>query len=396
MSAASEIRELFRALEPERAYCRTHEQRMLNQQVALAEVPAPTGGEATRARLVAERLREIGQSAEIDAAGNVIARLAGRVDDAPVIVCAHLDTVFSSDTTHAVRKRGGVLLGPGISDNARGLAAMLGIAEMLATRTHRSRRPVFLCATTGEEGDGDLRGARFLFDHAARAAHAAIALDGAGDDRIVSHALGCARLRISIQGPGGHSWAAFGAPNPIHAIGALIARISALPLPTSPRATLSVGRVGGGTAINAIPRDGWIDIDIRSTSGEVLRRLVADVEHHAHEAVLVENLARLAGTEPLQLTISPTGERPAGAMPENAPLVRIASEVTRAIGRHPQLAVASTDANVPMSLGIPAIAIGAGGKAGQTHTPDEWFDPSDGHLGIARALTIIAAAAELA
>lgn len=396
MSASTPTRELFRALEPERAFCRANEARVVDEQVVLAEVPAPTGAEESRARIVAQRLRGLGLPVDIDAVGNVIARIAGRIDDAPVVVCAHLDTVFSAATAHAVRRKDGLLLGPGISDNARGLAATLAIADLLAGRNEKPRRPVFLCATTGEEGDGNLRGARYVFDHAALGACAAIALDGAGDDRVVSHALGCVRLRISIEGPGGHSWAAFGAPNPIHAVGALVARISALPLPASPRATLSVGRVGGGSAVNAIPRESWIDVDMRSISDDTLRRLVAAVEHHARDAVLVENLARQRGTEALRLTIEHTGDRPAGTIPEHAPLVHIACEATRAIGRHPLLAAASTDANVPMSRGIPAIAIGAGGRAGQTHTPDEWFDPSESHLGLARALTIIAAAAELA
>lgn len=388
-------RDVFRALEPERALLRARDGQTLEEQVGLAQIPSPTGGEAERAGLVAERLRAPRRRVTIDSAGNVVAWIPGSRDEAPVVVCAHLDTVFAGDIPLTVRRDGSILRGPGISDNARGLAAMLALSDLLGTDRRRTIRPIILAATTGEEGDGDLRGARHLFDHDAHGAYAAIALDGAGDDRIVSHALGCVRLRVAMRGPGGHSWAAFGSPNPVHAIGALIARLTALPLPTSPRTTLTVGRVAGGTAINAIPRDAWIDVDIRSTSADVLQRLAGDVDHCARQALHVENIARASGSTELQLTLTNIGERPGGAVNEDTPLVRSACEATRAVHRVPQLAVASTDANVPISLGIPAIAIGAGGNAGQTHTPDEWFDATDAYVGIARALTIVVTAAGL-
>ncbi|MEP7346745.1 MAG: M20/M25/M40 family metallo-hydrolase [Gemmatimonadaceae bacterium] len=389
-------REVFRALEAERAQLRAREPLVLEEQVRLAQIPSPTGREAERAGLLAERLRAPGRRVTIDDAGNVVAWIPGTRDEAPIVVCSHMDTVFSGDTPLTVHRAGSILRGPGISDNARGLAAMLALSDAFRAEQRRIVRPIVLAATTGEEGDGNLRGARHLFDNDARGAHAAIALDGAGDDRVVSHALGCARLRIAMHGPGGHSWAAFGAPNPVHAIGALIARLTTLPLPTTPRATLTVGRIAGGTAINAIPREAWMDVDIRSTSADVLQRLVQEVERSARQALLVENIARTSGSAELQLTLTSIGERPAGAVDEADPLVRAACDATRAVNRTPQLAVASTDANVPISLGIPAIAIGAGGHAGQTHTPDEWFDMTDAYLGVARALTIIVTVAGLA
>lgn len=392
---ATSTRDVFLALEPERTLLRAWDALVLEEQVRLAQIPSPTGGEAARARLLAERMRAPGRKVGIDDAGNVVVRILGTRDEAPVVICAHMDTVFAGDTPLTVRRSGSVLRGPGISDNARGLAAMLALSDALRSDQRRTVRPLVLAATTGEEGDGDLRGARYLFDHDAHGAHAAIALDGAGDDRVVSHALGCTRLRVTMRGPGGHSWAAFGSPNPVHAIGALIARLIALPLPTSPRTTLTVGRVAGGTAINAIPREAWIDVDIRSTSADVLQRLAQDVERSAKQALHVENSARLTGTTELQLTLTSIGERPAGAVDQGAPLVRTACDATRAVSRVPQLAVASTDANVPISLGIPAIAIGAGGHAGQTHTPDEWFDATDAHIGVARALTIVVTTAGL-
>lgn len=388
--------DVYRALEPERDQLRAHEDLTLAEQVRLAEVPAPTGAEERRAALLADRLAAPGRTVHTDDAGNVVAWIPGVRDDAPVVVCAHMDTVFASDTPLAVRRTGSVLHGPGISDNARGLAAMLALSDALRTLRRRTQRPVIFAGTTGEEGDGDLRGARHLFDHDARGAFGAIALDGAGDDRIVTQALGCTRLRIALRGPGGHSWAAFGSPNPVHAIGALIARLASLPLPSSPRTTLTVARVAGGTAINAIPQDACIDVDIRSTSMDALRRLVTDVERHAQQSLVTENSARASGSHELQLTVTRIGDRPAGTVSDASALVQSALEATRAIQRTPQLAVASTDANVPVSLGIPAIAIGAGGHAGRTHTPDEWFDATDAHLGVARALTIVVTTAGLA
>lgn len=388
--------DVYRALEPERDQLRAHEDLTLAEQVRLAEVPAPTGAEERRAALLADRLAAPGRTVHTDDAGNVVAWIPGVRDDAPVVVCAHMDTVFASDTPLAVRRTGSVLHGPGISDNARGLAAMLALSDALRTLRRRTQRPVIFAGTTGEEGDGDLRGARHLFDHDARGAFGAIALDGAGDDRIVTQALGCTRLRIALRGPGGHSWAAFGSPNPVHAIGALIARLASLPLPSSPRTTLTVARVAGGTAINAIPQDACIDVDIRSTSMDALRRLVTDVERHTQQSLATENSARASGSDELQLTVTRIGDRPAGTVSDASALVQSALEATRAIQRTPQLAVASTDANVPVSLGIPAIAIGAGGHAGRTHTPDEWFDATDAHLGVARALTIVVTTAGLA
>lgn len=394
MPESSRTREVFRQLATARDRLRADDERLVAEQVRLAEVPAPTGEEGPRGAFVAARLGSMLRRVECDVAGNVLAWIPGRRDVAPIVVCAHLDTVFASDTPLSVRRVGARLRGPGISDNARGLAAMLAIAGALGG-AGRTERPILLAATTGEEGDGDLRGARHLFDAAARGAHAAIALDGAGDDRIVTHALGCVRLRVVVRGPGGHSWAAFGAPNPVHVVGALVARIAALQLPQAPRSTLTVSRIGGGSAVNAIPRDAWIDVDMRSTSEVELRRLATAVERHAEDAVLVENLARANGSDELQLSIERIGDRPAGVVSEQHELVRTARDATAAIGRRPQLAVASTDANIPISLGIPAIAIGAGGTAGLTHTPDEWFDPADGHLGVARALTIVVAAADI-
>ncbi|NUP55890.1 MAG: M20/M25/M40 family metallo-hydrolase [Gemmatimonadaceae bacterium] len=388
---------LFDLLAPARARLAQGDERLLRTQIAISEIPAPTGGEKARGASVAARFRALGlDNVYTDDVGNIVAQRSGTTDDAPVLVCAHLDTVFPEGTAVGVARDGRQLAGPGIVDNSRGLAAMLALAEAVDGTTLRTRRPIIFAATVGEEGAGDLRGAKHLFAQLDGMPAACIALDGAGDDRIVHRALGARRLRVTFQGVGGHSWAAFGVPNPVHAAGAAAAKLAALPLPRTPRTTLSVCRIGGGISVNAIPEDAWIEIDLRSSSSEVLERTSAEIELVLRAAVREENLRRAPGTTPLGFLVETIGDRPCGELPKEHPLVRAAAEATYAIGRNPELVTASTDANIPISLGVPAIAIGAGGRGGGVHTPAEWYDNTDGALGVARALTVLVAAAGLA
>jgi acetylornithine deacetylase/succinyl-diaminopimelate desuccinylase-like protein len=365
-------------------------------QIALSEIPAPTGAEAARGAWVEGRFRALGLlDVHIDEVGNVVGLRGGTADMAPVLVCAHLDTVFPEGTAVEVARDGRQLAGPGIVDNSRGLAAMLALAEAVDGARLRTRRPILFAATVGEEGSGDLRGIKHLFAHLDAPPAACIALDGAGDDRIVHRALGARRFRVVFRGAGGHSWAAFGVPNPVHAAGAAAAKLATLPLPRTPRTTLSVCRIGGGISVNAIPDDAWIEIDLRSSSCDILERTSAEIELVMRAATREENLRRSPGTSPLTFEIATIGDRPCGELPKEHPLVRAAVEATYAIGRTPELVTASTDANVPISLGLPAIAIGAGGRGGGVHTPGEWYDNTDGTLGVARALTVLVAAAGL-
>ena len=363
-------------------------------QVTLSEIAAPTGHEGARARWVARRFAELGLAAvRTDDVGNVVGRRPGTHGGAPVVICAHLDTVFPAETALRVRRVRRRLVGPGIGDNGRGLAAMLALAEEIDGRRVRTRRPIDFVATVGEEGLGDLRGAKHFFAAAERAPAAAIALDGAGDERVVHRALGSRRFRVTFHGAGGHSWAAFGVPNAVHAVGIATARLAALPLPGEPRTTLSVGRVGGGISVNAIPEEGWLEVDLRSTAPSVIERYDRELRLVARAAAAEESARR--GGPPLSCRVEVIGDRPCGEVPAGEPLVRTALEATRLIGRDPELATASTDANVPIGRGIPAIAIGAGGRGGDAHTPAEWYENTEGTLGIARALTIVASAAEL-
>ena len=382
------------ALAPSRARLRARDPEIVRTQVAVSEIAAPTGEESHRGDWIAERFRRLGlRDVHRDAAGNVVGWRGAERDDAPVVVCAHLDTVFPRDTALRVRIDGPRLVGPGIGDNGRGLAAMLALAEEIDGRNVRTQRPIQFVATTGEEGAGDLRGVKHLFT-SGRAA-AVIALDGAGDERIVHRALGSRRYRIAFAGSGGHSWAAYGVPNAVHAAGIVTMRIAALQLPRCPRTTLSVCRIGGGLSVNSIPPDAWLEVDLRSTSPSVIARLDREIRALAWSAAEEESARRTPGTAPLSVRVDVIGDRPCGETPAEHPLVELAMDATRRIGRDGELTTASTDANVPISRGIPAIAIGAGGRGGEAHTSSEWFDNRDGPLGIARALTIVVGAAEL-
>ena len=397
LSPHSDVTELFERLAPVRARLAQADERVLRTQIALSEIPAPTGDERARGASVAARFRALGlRDVATDDVGNVTGFRRGATTEAPVLVCAHLDTVFPEGTAVGVARDGRQLAGPGIVDNSRGLAAMLALAEAVDGTTLRTRRPIIFAATVGEEGAGDLRGAKHLFARLGTTPSACIALDGAGDDRIVHRALGARRFRVTFHGAGGHSWAAFGVPNPVHVAGTATARLAALPLPRTPRTTLSVCRIGGGISVNAIPEEAWIEIDLRSSSSEVLERCACDIQQAMRAAVREENLRRAPGTSPLAFEVTTIGDRPCGELAKEHPLVRAAAGATYAIGRTPELVTASTDANVPISLGIPAIAIGAGGRGGGVHTPGEWYDNTDGSLGVARALTVLVAAAELA
>lgn len=369
----------------------------IRTQIAVSQIAAPTGDERERGEWVKARFRALGiTDANIDRAGNVVGTRPGIENARPVLVCAHLDTVFARGVALTFRRDGDRVSGPGIGDNGRGLAAMLAIAEEIDGRAVRTRRPIVFAATTGEEGAGDLRGAKHLFAHLGDEPAAAIALDGAGDERIVHKALGSRRYHIAYRGAGGHSWAAFGVPNAVHAAASAAAMLASLPLPKTPRTTLSVSRIGGGTSINSIPEEGWLEVDLRSTSAAVLDRFDREIRIIARAAAQQENARRASSTPPLAHDVIVIGDRPSGELSADHPLVVSAIEATHLIDREPELAAASTDANVPIALGYPAIAIGAGGRGGDAHTPGEWYDNTDGPLGIARALTILATAAELA
>ncbi|HXF94750.1 MAG TPA: M20/M25/M40 family metallo-hydrolase [Gemmatimonadales bacterium] len=374
------------------------DQRTLATQVELSAIPAPTGAEGARAARIGELFREAElHDVAVDEVGNVRAWLPGgshRSDGSePVVLSAHLDTVFGPEVDVRVNRRGRRLLGPGIGDNARGLAALVGVARALVEARVAVGRPVLFAATVGEEGAGDLRGMRYLLNGRLAGArpHAVIALDGAGMERIVHRALGSRRYRASFRGPGGHSWAAFGVANPANAVGRAAALLADLPAAAAPRTTCAVVGLGGGTGLNSIPQEAWLDLDLRSEDQEALARLDETVRLGLSRALDDENRRRTPGTPPLGLDLRSVGDRPSGVTPRTHPLVQAALAATRALGKDGELACASTDANVPIALGIPAVALGAGGRSGDAHLPTEWYENVEGPLGLIRAMLVVLA-----
>ena len=380
----------------------------LARQTALSAIPAPTGAEGRRAARVAELFRAIGLAdVTVDHIGNVqgwFGKNGGGDETAPVVLAAHLDTVFGAEVDVAVERRGHRLEGPGSSDNARGLAALVAVADATVAARVPTARPILFAATVGEEGSGDLRGVKYLLNgktvgarHAFPQPVAFIALDGAGLERVIHRALGSKRYHVTFRGPGGHSWAAFGIANPANAVGRAAALLADLPPATSsrPRTTCAVVRLGGGTGLNSIPQEAWLDLDLRSEDPHALAQLDITVRAALERAADDENRRRTAGTPSLRLELQLVGDRPSGITPRAHPLVQAAVAVNRALGRDAELASASTDANVPIALGIPAIALGAGGKAGDAHLATEWYENVEGALGVVRALLVTVAMAEL-
>src|SRR5437870_4272412 len=376
----------------------------LARQAALSAMPAPTGAEGRSAAHVAELFRTIGLcDVMVDHAGNVHGWLGKNGEkSAPVVLAAHLDTVFGAEVDVAVERRGQRLEGPGISDNARGLAALVAVAEAMVAARVATVHPILFAATVGEEGSGDLRGVKYLLNggmgdggrgHPTPAAF--IALDGAGLERVIHRALGSKRYHVTFRGPAGHSWAAFGVANPANAVGRAAALLADLPIATAPRTTCAVVGLGGGTGLNSIPQDAWLDLDLRSEDPRALEQLDVTVRAALERAADDENRSRTAGTPPLRVELQLVGDRPCGITPRAHPLVQAAIAANRALGRDAELASASTDANAPIALGIPAIALGAGGKAGDAHLTTEWYENVEGALGIVRALLVTAAMAEV-
>jgi tripeptide aminopeptidase len=357
----------------------------LSAQIALSEIPAPSFDEVARGEYMAALMAQTGlDDTRVDRAGNVLASRPGSDRAAPaLVISAHLDTVFPAGTDVTVAREGDVLRGPGISDDARGLTTMLAVARALDAAAIRTRTPLLFAATVGEEGIGDLRGVKHLFGDTGEAADAAgfISLDGAGLDRIVTRGLGSRRYRISVTGPGGHSWVDWGTPNPIHHLAALANTLALLELSDNPVSTLTIARIGGGKSINAIPQSAWLEIDTRCADSDVLARMESSIRNIVREA-----------TPPgrgMELDITVIGDRPGAGTDLESSLVRATLAATLAVGREPILALSSTDANVPMNAGIPALTIGCGGEAGLAHTTEEWYRNVHGPEGVIRALYVV-------
>ena len=367
--------------------------------IELTEIPAPPFGEAARGRRFAALLREAGLAdVTVDESGNVLARRAGVAGRGTVAIVAHLDTVFPPGTDVTVRRRGDRLQAPGIGDDTRGLVVLLNIAEALERADVRTRADILFVGSVGEEGLGDLRGVRHLLRPDGPRIDQFIAIDGGSDQEVINQALGSRRYRVTVTGPGGHSWGDFGLANPAHALARAIDsfdRAASAVAGVGTLASYNVGRIGGGTSVNAVPRENWAEVDMRSTDPGTLDRLDAVLQSSVTRAVDEHNRMRDRGA-PLTVRFELIGERPSGVVDPRAPLVRRALAVTRFLGLRPRLGVASTDANLPIAEGIPAVTLGRGGAGGGAHSLDEWWAPRDAHIGTQRALLLLLASAGVA
>jgi acetylornithine deacetylase/succinyl-diaminopimelate desuccinylase-like protein len=373
---------------------RTSEPQTIDQQIRFCEVPAPPFQEAARGLVLKRAFEDLGlQNVRVDRVGNVLADRPGTAGRPRVMVAAHLDTVFPEGTDVKVRRDGNKLGGPGIGDNCRGLAVLVAIARSLAQARVETAGTVTFVANVGEEGLGDLRGVKELFA-GARAAEIDrfVSIDNAGIT-ITNRAVGSHRYRVTFKGPGGHSFGAFGLANPANALGRAISKIADIQVQSQPRTTFNVGRVGGGTSVNAIPFEAWMEVDLRSSEPGPLAELDARF-HKAVEAAVAEENARWGGRPTITAAVDLVGDRPAGSTPATSPIVETAQAVARALGLTASLSEGSTDANVPMSRRIPSIAIGGGGWSDDSHAPQESFDATDSWKGTANALLLTIALAQ--
>jgi acetylornithine deacetylase/succinyl-diaminopimelate desuccinylase-like protein len=362
-----------------------------DEAVRICEIPAPPFEEAVRRDYVAGRFRELGlNDIYEDEEGNIIARRGGRSDSPGVIFSAHLDTVFPEGTDVRVKRRGTRLMAPGISDNACGIASLLTLARILDSVGLKTQAPIYFVGTVGEEGEGNLRGVRYLFREGRfkDGADAFVSLDGPGLDRITNSALGSRRFRVTITGPGGHSWGDFGLVNPIHALGRALARFASYPAPSSPRTSFNVGVIDGGNSVNAIPQWASMCVDIRSLSDAEIDKIESYLKHVVDVAVREEDSQRSSSSTRLEYEIELIGDRPSGATPAESMIVRAAIECSRAVGIEPHLDCSSTDSNIPISLGIPAITLGVGGASANCHSLNEWYEPTGREAGLKRLVLL--------
>jgi acetylornithine deacetylase/succinyl-diaminopimelate desuccinylase-like protein len=372
---------------------RAAEPQTIADQIRICEVEAPPFKEARRGELYGQLLRDAGlTNVRTDKEGNVLGELPGAQPRPHLVLAAHLDTVFPEGTDVRVKRDGAVLHGPGIGDDCRGLAVVLAVARTLVTSGITLPGTITFVGNVGEEGLGDLRGVKFLFNEGLKGRiDRFVSIDGTGLG-ITHVAVGSLRYRVTYKGPGGHSYGAFGLSNPVHALGRAIEAISKFEVPLDPKTTFNVGRVGGGTSVNSIAFEAWMEVDMRSADAASLQALDARF-NRAVDAALRDEDARW-NKRVLSVDKSLVGNRPAGRTPGDAPIVQAAVSVTRALGLPISLDEGSTDANYPMSLGIPAITIDGGGRGRDAHALAESFDTTESAKGTERALLLAIALAQ--
>ena len=370
-----------------------NEPHFIDEEVRICEIPAPPFKEEVRAKELERLFQQAGlENVRIDKAGNVIGTRPGAAARPNLVFAAHLDTVFPEGTSVKVTREGSVLKGPGIGDDCRGLVVMLGVIRALNEGKVRTPGTITFVADTGEEGLGDLRGTKNLFhDSLQGQIDKFVSVDGTGLS-ITNVGVGSYRYRVTFKGPGGHSFGSFGMANPIHAMGRAIAKIADFEVPSNPKTTFNVGRVGGGTSVNAIPYEAWMEVDMRSADKQSLEAVHAKFKAAVQQATEEEN-RRWNNRSPVTVAPELVGLRPAGSTPADSPIVQTAIAVTKLFGGEGRTGEGSTDSNVPMNLGIPAITIGGGGHGTGAHSLNEAFDSKDSWVGTQRALLLAVALA---
>lgn len=359
------------------AFIQTDYDRFMRELITLTEIPAPPFKEQQRARAYLELLRNEGLAdVEMDHEGNVMGIRKGTGNGSLLVVVAHLDTVFPEGTNVKVKRDGTRLAAPGIGDDTRGLAVMLAVIRAMNAAKFQTSSDVLFVGGVGEEGEGDLRGVKYLLHQGKYKDRIRqfIAIDGGDQSNITRAGVGSRRHRVTFKGPGGHSYGAFGLVNPAFAMGNAIASFSRTQVPSRPKTTFNVGVVGGGTSVNAIPAAVRMDVDMRSESCAELDKLNESFLAIVRNAVDEENRVRSTREGQVEADPRPIGERPCGETSLDDPIVKTTAAVVSAFGLKPSFGISSTDSNIPMSLGIPAVTIGHGGPAGRAHSPDEWTD----------------------
>ena len=376
----------------------SQEPQIAEWQMQLAGIAAPPFGEGERAAWLAERFRELDlNDVHLDEVGNVFGIRRGlEPSNRFLAITAHIDTVFPAGTALRPRREGSRLYGPGISDNGAGVAALLATAGALQASSIRHLGPLVFVGNVGEEGEGDLRGMRHIFSdpHWSEAIAATLVLDGAGADSVVAEALGSRRFEVVVRGPGGHSWSDFGAPNPIIVLARAIERFTQVRVAAVPKTTFNIGVIRGGTSVNSIPELASMRVDLRSTSSAEIDRLELALRAALDQALMADAGKARSGALTYEATM--IGSRPAGELDSNARILRVIRAVDSHLGNPSQVQRASTDANIPLSLGREAVAIGGGGAGGGAHTVQEWFDCAGREVALKRILLAALALAGVA
>jgi len=373
---------------------KAHEPQTIEDQIRFCEIPAPSFKEEVRGRELQRVFQQLGlQNVRVDKAGNVLGDYPGAAPRPHAVIAAHLDTVFPEGTDVKVKRDGAVLRGPGIGDDCRGLAVLVTIAREMKAAKVQTPGTITFVANVGEEGLGDLRGVKELFNATLKdQIDRFVSIDGTGV-HVTNTAVGSHRYRITFKGPGGHSFGAFGMPNPMGAMGRAIAKIQEIQVPKQPKTTFNVGRIGGGTSVNSIPFEGWMELDMRSSDPASLAAVDANIQK-AIDAAVVEENARWSRPNTITVDKKLVGDRPAGSTPESAAIVKSGLAAATVLGLNASLGEGSTDSNIPMSLKVPAITIGGGGRGRDAHALTESFDTTDAWQGTQHALLLTVALAQ--